>query len=52
MSRSENWVDYRLNHIWKDIKRRCYNQNFKQYKDYGGRGISVCDEWINSEKIS
>ena len=52
MSRSENWVDYRLNHIWKDIKRRCYNQNFKQYKDYGGRGIFVCDEWINSEKIN
>jgi hypothetical protein len=24
---------------------RCYNPNFKQFQDYGGRGISVCDEW-------
>jgi cytochrome c-type biogenesis protein CcmH/NrfF len=27
------------------MKTRCYNPNFKQYKDYGGRGIKVCDRW-------
>ncbi len=35
-------------HCWGDMLRRCYNQNFKQYKDYGGRGITVCAEWKSS----
>lgn len=29
------------------IKERCYNPNNKSYKDYGGRGIKMCDEWLN-----
>lgn len=33
--------------IWQGIKRRCLNKNFKSYKDYGGRGITICDKWIN-----
>ena len=33
------------NNIWKHMLRRCYNQNDKAYKYYGGRGISVCDRW-------
>lgn len=40
------WKD-RLYKVWSDMKKRCYNQNYKQYKDYGGRGIRVCDEWIH-----
>jgi len=32
--------------IWQGIKRRCYNPRFKQYADYGGRGVKVCDRWI------
>lgn len=35
----------RLHRIWNGMKQRCSNPNFKQYKDYGGRGIKVCDEW-------
>ena len=31
--------------IWKDMIRRCYNTNFKQYNIYGGAGITVCDRW-------
>lgn len=34
--------------IWKGMKARCYIQSEKRYMDYGGRGISVCDEWLNS----
>lgn len=30
---------------WKSMKRRCYNKNVKFYEEYGGRGISICDEW-------
>lgn len=33
---------------WKAMKYRCYNPNGKSYKDYGGRGIYVCDRWLNS----
>jgi len=34
--------------VWKKIIARCTNENHPQYKDYGGRGIIVCDRWINS----
>jgi hypothetical protein len=30
---------------WKSMKARCYNPKCKQYADYGGRGIRVCDRW-------
>lgn len=33
---------------WSDMKSRCYNKNNTAYKNYGGRGISVCSRWINS----
>lgn len=34
-----------LYRTWANIIQRCYNVNNKQYKDYGGRGISVCQRW-------
>lgn len=34
--------------VWQNMKDRCSNKNNKQYKDYGGRGIYVCESWINS----
>lgn len=37
----------RLHRIWIGIKTRCYNQKDKGYKNYGGRGIKVCNEWKN-----
>ena len=46
----ESHGDYgkRLFHTYNNMKQRCLNKNFKQYKDYGGRGITVCDAWLNS----
>lgn len=32
---------------WLDMKSRCLNQNHKSYKNYGARGITICDEWLN-----
>lgn len=40
--------DTRLCRIWSNMKTRCYNPKHKQFKDYGGRGITVCAEWRNS----
>ena len=37
----------RLYKIWCDMKKRCCNYSSKRYKDYGGRGIAVCNEWKN-----
>lgn len=34
--------------IWQNMKNRCYNENAKSYKDYGAKGITVCDEWMGS----
>ena len=31
--------------VWCNMKLRCYYKNYTQYKDWGGRGIEVCDEW-------
>lgn len=33
---------------WHNMKRRCYQENNAKYLDYGGRGITVCDEWRES----
>jgi hypothetical protein len=33
---------------WRAMRRRCTEPGHHAYKDYGGRGISVCDRWLNS----
>lgn len=35
----------RLYGVWKSMKSRCLNPRMTSYKNYGGRGITVCDEW-------
>lgn len=35
----------RLHNIWSLMFQRCYNPKASGYKNYGGRGISICDEW-------
>lgn len=32
--------------VWAGMKTRCSNPNSKSYKDYGGRGITVCERWL------
>lgn len=41
----------RIYNIWQNIKNRCYNKKSTQWKWYGGRGIIVCDRWINSFEL-
>lgn len=40
----------KLYNRWYQIKRRCCNKNNFAYKNYGGRGIIMCDEWRNDFK--
>lgn len=42
----------RLNDIFRNMKQRCYNEKCKCYKYYGGKGVKICDEWLNSERVS
>ena len=39
----------RVYHIWQGIKKRCTDQNCCVFHHYGGRGISVCEEWTRFE---
>jgi len=36
--------------IWKGMKKRCYKERSRGYRNYGGRGIRVCDRWLHSFK--
>nr|DAG62938.1 MAG TPA: hypothetical protein [Caudoviricetes sp.] len=45
VSRKHGKRHTKIYHRWLDMKQRCYNPNNSHYKSYGGRGITVCDEW-------
>jgi hypothetical protein len=36
---------------WASMIQRCTNHNFRQWKDYGGRGIKVCERWRSFESF-
>lgn len=38
----------RIYRIWNAMRQRCHNPNQPHFERYGGRGISVCDEWRES----
>lgn len=38
----------KLYSCWNTMRHRCYNPKNHKYKSYGGRGITVCQEWKNS----
>lgn len=55
--RNERLAESRVKHgksktseynIWRGIKDRCLNPKSQQYDNYGGRGITICDEWRDS----
>jgi hypothetical protein len=43
-----NIIEQKFYRVWQEIKRRCTNTRRKSYSNYGGRGIKVCDRWIES----
>lgn len=49
LSMAANGLSYdRIYREWLNMRQRCQNEKHISYKDYGGRGIKVCDEWDNS----
>ena len=48
---THNKSEERIYRIWKTMKNRCNNPNYKWYVNYGGRGIKVCDEWQKFESF-
>lgn len=47
-NRTHGRTPKKLFYAYVNMKTRCYNKNYFLYHRYGGRGISVCDEWKNS----
>lgn len=31
--------------VWASMRNRCFNPNYRQWNDYGGRGIEICERW-------
>ena len=48
MHRTHGMSGDRIYRIWRLMKNRCTNSRSPDYPHYGGRGITVCDEWRNS----
>lgn len=50
VNRSHGLYKSRLHSIWMNMKQRCYNINAPHYPNYGGKGVSICDQWRNDFK--
>ena len=44
---SHNLYYHRFYSTWNGVMQRCNNPKHKRYKDYGGRGITICEEWLD-----
>lgn len=47
VSRTHGLHNHRMYGTWINMLDRCYNKNFKHYAYYGGRGITVCEDWLD-----
>ena len=47
-NRKHGYADSPTQTSWVEMKRRCYAVHRKEYPNYGGRGITVCERWLNS----
>ena len=47
ITKKHGFFGTRIYKIWDSMKQRCYNPKCDAYMNYGGRGITICDEWKN-----
>lgn len=52
VNRTHGRSGHRLFGVWFDMNRRCFDQKRKDYIHYGGRGITVCDQWKKTPDFS
>ncbi len=50
-SRTHGMYKHPVYFVWDNMKRRCNNSNNPQYKNYGARGIKVCERWLKFENF-
>ena len=50
MSERHGFSGHPLHGVWTGLKERCLNKNNRDFHYYGGRGITVCEEWENNSK--
>ena len=43
----KNMTGTRFHNIWRSMKQRCYDKNCSAYHHYGGRGITICKDWLD-----
>ena len=48
-SRNESRTKSPLYGTWSGMRQRCFNKNSHAYKNYGGRGITICPDWLGPE---
>jgi len=46
-SKTHGMTHTKIYNIWADMKTRCTNKKEKNYKNYGGRGVKICDKWLS-----
>ena len=46
----KHFKEYSEYSVWQRMISRCYNKNNAKYMNYGGRGIVICDRWLNGFK--
>jgi hypothetical protein len=47
-ARTHGLSKHPIHKLWFKIKERCYNPNCQSYPIYGGRGIAMCQEWLDN----
>lgn len=47
-SRKHGMSQHPLWSVWRGMKERCLDENNKRFSDYGGRGIKICQRWLDS----
>ena len=51
MYKHHGYSQSRVYDIWFMMKKRCLNSRDKDYKNYGARGITICDEWLEPKSF-
>lgn len=49
--RTHGLSSHKIYNSYRAMKERCFNKNYHHFNRYGGRGIRICEEWLNDFKV-